>query len=72
LAACTRVNSSLTGPTTLFWMAPIRLSMQYFQITQDHAIRYKRDENHQIELLFYLVTWVLPNGFEVCGARSLR
>jgi len=31
--------------------------MQYFQITQDHAIRYKRDENHQIELLFYLVTW---------------
>src|ERR1035441_10359141 len=34
LAAWTRVNSLLTGPTTLFWMAPMRCSMQYFPVNQ--------------------------------------
>jgi hypothetical protein len=54
LAACTRASSSVTGPSSLFWIAPIVSTMQYFAYDSRTA---EHDGNNP----FYLEGGDLPN-----------
>src|SRR5436305_14942448 len=70
LAARTSASSSLTGPSSLFWMAPMVPATQKFARYRSSVRCLATDGPTKSELLFYLVTSHLEN--RVCGGRGGR